>query len=557
MAKPSSAIASANDDASLSLAMKVRIYPTKVQRQQWSTAFWASHRFRNAAVAFLKGSRQWKARHPVLARDPEGCLEEYAGSVESQLSRWLTAQLECARSYAVKLPQFQEESKLTLVDAVSSAWTSERFRAQLRQAEADNTPGASLLYLLTLPRTALDQVCQDLKKTCAKASKDRAQIKRTGSKKKPAGFPDFQKWSYAHSVRFQVDANKNQNAKEAWAQGVAFLPWAGTLRVRDDRALPEVCPKLITLARDAGGRWHASFAVDGTALTSNQPRPAVESLTLPHDPDGTPTINGMDPGLIDTAARSNGKKSGRTRYLKKYAKRLRQLNKTQARRKKGSGRWKANRRQLGKLHVRIADCREAGLRELAQEIVAESAILCLEDLNLRALLQTRLAGSFADAALGRLKQLIQHYARLQGKLVLLADRFDPTTQTCMCCGETTKFDLSVRIWTCPHCQAKHDRDTNAANAIVVFALLSALTGETHSINSTGAAKAKAAAKTVFTGERPEEGVGRAKHKLHPDLDTFLARGGLASALRQRTVSWSRETRNGQRVVACLEQVDAC
>lgn len=196
MAAPS-ATPVVDDDTTMSLAMKVRIYPTKVQRKQWSTALWASHRFRNAAVAFLKGSRQWKAKHPLLACDPEGCLEEYFGSVESQLSRWLTGQLAEARTYAASLPQFKNESKLTLVGAVASAWQNERFRAQLRQAETDATPGASLLYLLTLPRTVLDQVCQDLKKTCAKASKDRARSRKTGSKKKSAGYPEFHRWSYA------------------------------------------------------------------------------------------------------------------------------------------------------------------------------------------------------------------------------------------------------------------------------------------------------------------------------------------------------------------------
>ena len=102
--------------------MRVRVYPTRTQRQQWSTALWATHCFRNEAVAFLNTSRHWFARHPALARDQSSILEEFQGSVASQLSRWLTARLELARLHAKSLPEFSSVGKCDLVDAVCIAW---------------------------------------------------------------------------------------------------------------------------------------------------------------------------------------------------------------------------------------------------------------------------------------------------------------------------------------------------------------------------------------------------------------------------------------------------
>ena len=106
----------------------------------------------------------------------------------------------------------------------------------------------------------------------------------------------------------------------------------------------------------------------------------------------------------------------------------------------------------------------------------------------------------------------------------------------MGCGHTTKLTLSQRTWTCPHCAAVHDRDVNAASAILVFACLAFLE-----------AQAQATTDSLTAGRADGKG------GLHPEIDSFLARGGLAAVVRYRTASWSRETRIGQRIAACLEQ----
>ncbi|MGB7521964.1 MAG: zinc ribbon domain-containing protein, partial [Spirulinaceae cyanobacterium] len=48
------------------------------------------------------------------------------------------------------------------------------------------------------------------------------------------------------------------------------------------------------------------------------------------------------------------------------------------------------------------------------------------------------------------------------------DRWEPTSQTCSCCGfRGGKQELSIREWTCLNCGAVHDRDVNAAINIKV------------------------------------------------------------------------------------------
>ena len=58
--------------------------------------------------------------------------------------------------------------------------------------------------------------------------------------------------------------------------------------------------------------------------------------------------------------------------------------------------------------------------------------------------------------------------KVDGKELVIIDRFFPSSQTCGCCGYRNKEakDLSVRLWECPECGALHDRDINAAQNIL-------------------------------------------------------------------------------------------
>ena len=49
-----------------------------------------------------------------------------------------------------------------------------------------------------------------------------------------------------------------------------------------------------------------------------------------------------------------------------------------------------------------------------------------------------------------------------GTELILADRFFPSSQVCNNCGHRQKMPLSVRVYSCPECGMKKDRDLNAS-----------------------------------------------------------------------------------------------
>ena len=526
-------------------AMRLRAYPTQGQTRRLGTWLWAAHRFRNEAVAFTQDRRRaraaWLARHPALARD--WVPEELAGNDVLHCSRWLTQRLEQARR-AVRLEGAVVAGKHDLVPAV------DQVLRHLSRGEREAIPDA---WLLSVPRTVFDQVLQDLARTLAKACSDRkagsgrdsqGAGRKTGSRR-AAGFPRFQKWSYPGSVRLQVEAKKNAAFRDHWAAGEVFVPGLGRLRFRDaGYVLPATPPKLITVSRDAAGRIHVAFLCVAGEERFNEKRQARDAgknsfnaetdvtsagnhsfAPLPLDPEtGLPVCVGLDVGLESLVALDSGKKTPPNRHLRRCQSRLRFLGQRLAKRKKGSKRWQKTRAQIGQTHVRVVDCREASLRQEAKKVVDPVAIVCAESLILAFMLQNRhLAFAAHDAALGRFLTLIQHECRKQGKLFLRAGRFDASTQTCSACGTVNpllKNNLKRRTWDCPSCGAHHDRDVNAAVNIRRMALDRACTD--------------------FSSV-PESGIGmRLPYRLHPDLDAFVARGGLA-ALREQ-YRFTRERR---------------
>ena len=531
-------------------AMKLRVVPTGPQAGRLGHWIYCAHRFRNEATIWLKAWRVeraiWFSQHPDTKGLKGDALKalltpHLAVNPINACSAWLTGRLQNARARVpLELGLREEERSMrTLGEAVGA-----RLR-HLTRSEQDEVTDA---WLLTVPRTVFDQVLQDVKKSWSKALKDRKE-----KLKKPAGFPKPRKrFRYASSIRVQLVAEKNQAVRDHWAQGEIFIPGLGKLDFRDSGyVLPKTPPSLLTLGRDAAGRVHATFVcVEGegpwagegtvarqerlkrkrvregvvrhaTGTSSAAGKDSTQGTVygfapLPLDPvTGLPKIEAVDLGLTDRAVTASGKKSGRVRHLKQYAKRLRFLDRKLSRQTKGSKRWQKTKHARGRTHTKVVFQRDALITEQAQALVKDNAIVCLETLFLAFLMQNRsLARSAADAALGKFQKKLELEAAKRGHLILRCDRFDASSKTCSVCKtKNPELKLRHRSWTCKACGTLRDRDVNAATNIQEMALERAISQFS----------------TV-----PESGIGTwLPTGLHPELAAFVARGGLSS-LRERS-----------------------
>ena len=96
----------------------------------------------------------------------------------------------------------------------------------------------------------------------------------------------------------------------------------------------------------------------------------------------------------------------------------------------------------------------------------------------------KLARSISDIGFYEVRRQIEYKAALSGGVVVLVDRWFPSSKTCSECGcYRESLPLSVREWTCAECGARHDRDVNAARNILKFS-----TAGEAGINARGAGK---------------------------------------------------------------------
>lgn len=90
--------------------------------------------------------------------------------------------------------------------------------------------------------------------------------------------------------------------------------------------------------------------------------------------------------------------------------------------------------------------------------------ICIEDLNVKGMVKNRsLARAISDAGFGMFRQFLEYKAKLRGNIVVVIDRWFPSSKTCSECGYVKKkLMLSERVYECDQCGLIMDRDENGA-----------------------------------------------------------------------------------------------
>lgn len=292
---------------------------------------------------------------------------------------------------------------------------------------------APYAWLREASSTVLTQKLRDLDRAFANFFAGRAKYPRFKSRRGP------------QSVRYQLDQRTVANHYRPGE--LLRLPRLGSLKLCWSR-IPKGVPKMVTVSRDAAGRYWVSMAVE-------EP---VEAFPASAHADA------VDLGLKDLFVSARGYRSGNPRHLLKLLWRLRILQRRLARKKKGSGRWRRLKEKIARLHARIRNARRDLLHKVTTWLIRENQAVVIEDLNVRGMLRNRrLARALSDAALGEVRRMLAYKAEWHGRELVVVDRWYPSSKTCSGCGHVLEsLALSVREWTCPACGAIHDRDRNAA-----------------------------------------------------------------------------------------------
>lgn len=283
-------------------------------------------------------------------------------------------------------------------------------------------------WLQEAPVAILQQSLRDLDQAFSNFFAKRARFPRPKSRK-----------FTPHSMRFPEDV-RVINATSV------RIPKMGTVRAVIHRPI-EGIPKSATVKQDAIGNWYVVF---------------VCHIERPDFPSTSDSPVGIDLGLETFTTLSNGKKVKPPKFHRKAGRRIKRANRSLSRKQKGSKNRLKARKRLAKIHTKVSNQRKDWLHRHALGIIRRFDVVCIEDLNLKGLVKTKLAKSFSDAALSTFMQMLKDKAEWYGRRVVQVDRFYASSKTCHQCQAKTMLTLSDRVWTCHSCGTTHDRDVNAA-----------------------------------------------------------------------------------------------
>ena len=226
------------------------------------------------------------------------------------------------------------------------------------------------------------------------------------------------------------------------------LPKLGLVRFSKSR---EVDGRIIsaTVSRKPSGKFFVSILAE------------TEVSELPK----TGIACGVDVGLKDFAVISDGSGHTNPRFFRSLEAKLAKEQRILSRRVKFSNNWYKQKLKVARVHESIANARADYLHKLSTDIVKNHDIIGMEDLQVSDMLKNkRLSKAISEVSWSQFKELLEYKAVWYGKKLITVSRTFASSQLCSACNYQNKVvkNLSVRTWTCPSCNAVHDRDINAS-----------------------------------------------------------------------------------------------
>ena len=117
-----------------------------------------------------------------------------------------------------------------------------------------------------------------------------------------------------------------------------------------------------------------------------------------------------------------------------------------------------------KLNRRLTNIRHNHLHQITSEIIKRKpSFICIEDLNVSGMMKNKhLSKAIQQQGFYEFRRQIEYKSAWNNILVIIADRFFPSSKLCSCCGAIKKdLKLSDRIYRCD-CGNIIDRDYQAS-----------------------------------------------------------------------------------------------
>ena len=271
--------------------------------------------------------------------------------------------------------------------------------------------------------------------------------------KEKKGFPKFKSKRNARQS-FQIE----QNTKVDFDKKKVYIPkFKEGIKCKFHRFFDGKI-KSSTISRTPSGKYYISISVQ---FDEDNPKkkPIDENQAV-----------GIDLGIKTFATLSNGEEIPNPKNLRNAMTRLKRLQRSLSKKVNGSNNRERARKVLACQYERVTNRRNDFLEKVTHQLVTTYDTICLETLSASNMMKNHhLAQALSDIAIGRFNELIEYKAEWYGTNILRIGRFEPSSKMCSCGYIYKDLKLSQRVWTCPNCGRRNQRDLLAANNIKAFA----------------------------------------------------------------------------------------
>ena len=177
------------------------------------------------------------------------------------------------------------------------------------------------------------------------------------------------------------------------------------------------------------------------------------------------TIVGIDLGVKDLVITSFGEKYENKKYINKYEKKIKNLQKWLSKKEKGSKNYYKVKNKIKETYKKLKNARNYTIHKITKEIVNTNDLIITENLQTKKLIEKKKMSKYiADASLSEIIRQLEYKSKWQNKHFYQINTYYSSSQICSHCNAKNKEmkDLSKRKWTCSKCNNENDRDINAA-----------------------------------------------------------------------------------------------
>lgn len=288
--------------------------------------------------------------------------------------------------------------------------------------------------------------------------------------KKQNEFPKFKAKGSKSSYRTNYIKNEYkgkiyENIKVDLERKTITLPKLKEVKIRGYRNLSILPGRIInaTISKE-GYKYYVSVCVS-------------EEIEIPLKKEEN--VVGIDLGIKTLVTTSDGKVYKNPKYLDKYEKKIKVLNKKLATKKKGSKNFYKTKMKIEEVYRKQRNARKHLASDIVNDITKYNDIIITEKLKVKTMLEKKnnsksLRKKITDATFGEIIRKIEYKCKWLNKTFIQVSTYYPSSQLCSSCNYQDKSmkDLNKREYICPKCGNRIDRDLNSSINIMVEGIFS-------------------------------------------------------------------------------------